>query len=116
MTSDVGSQLRKGVVEFCILGLLEAEPTYGWKLSEQLVDREMIASIGTLYPILGRLRAQGLVSLSEQDSESGRPRKYYSLSSKGMQQLQQFRDQWHPFTATVSELISSKNPSKGDTE
>ena len=49
MTVDVGAQLRKGVVEYCILGLLATEPTYGWKLSEALVSRGLIASIGTLY-------------------------------------------------------------------
>lgn len=105
MATDIGAQLRKGAVEFCILGLLEREATYGWKLSEQLVERGMIASIGTLYPILGRLRAQGLVALSDRVSDAGRPRKYYGLTPLGVLRLQEFRVQWAPFASTVSELV-----------
>ena len=105
MAADIGAQLRKGVVEFCILGLLHREPTYGWKLSEELVERGMIASIGTLYPVLGRLRAQGLVVLNDQVSDSGRPRKYYSLTAAGVTRLREFQDQWQPFTSTVSDLV-----------
>jgi PadR family transcriptional regulator PadR len=105
MATDIGSQLRKGVVEFCILGLLHREATYGWKLSEVLIERGLIASIGTLYPILGRLRSQGLVVLSEQVTESDRPRKYYRLTPAGELQLEEFTAQWEPFAATVSDLV-----------
>ncbi|MEH6782219.1 MAG: PadR family transcriptional regulator, partial [Rhodoglobus sp.] len=77
MTADVGTQLRKGVVEYCVLGLLAREPMYGWQLSERLVDARMIASIGTLYPMLSRLRTQGLVTSYDEASASGPVRKYY---------------------------------------
>jgi len=110
MATDIGAQLRKGVVEYCILGLLRGEPAYGWKLSEELVGRGLIASIGTLYPVLGRLRAQGLVVLSEQPAESDRPRKYYSLTPAGTRQLEEFRDQWQPFASTVSDLVGRGTP------
>jgi PadR family transcriptional regulator PadR len=105
MATDIGAQLRKGVVEYCILGLLQREPAYGWKLSEELIGRGLIASIGTLYPVLGRLRAQGLVVLSEQVAESDRPRKYYALTPAGTRQLEEFRGQWQPFASTVSDLV-----------
>jgi PadR family transcriptional regulator PadR len=107
MATDIGAQLRKGVVEFCILGLLQREATYGWKLSEELIARGLIASIGTLYPILGRLRAQGLVVLSDQAAESDRPRKYYGLTPAGERQLEEFRTQWAPFALTVSDLVGN---------
>ena len=110
MTVDVGSQLRKGVVEFCILGLLEREPLYGWLLSDALVSRGMIASIGTLYPILGRLRAQGLVTTYDQASEAGPARKYYRLTAEGTSQLATFRSQWTPFTAAVESFIGKDSP------
>ena len=110
MTSDVGAQLRKGVVEYCILGLLEREPMYGWTLSEALVSRKMIASIGTLYPVLTRLRAQGLVTTYDELSESGRARKYYRLTEDGTLQLKSFRQQWEPFTTTVQELVGKGIP------
>jgi len=105
MTADVGAQLRKGVVEYCILGLLAREPMYGWSLSEALGSRGMIASIGTLYPILSRLRTQGLVTTYDQGSESGPVRKYYRLSEQGEQQLDLFRQQWSPFAKTVEGFI-----------
>lgn len=105
MTADGGAQLRKGVVEYCILGLLDREPMYGWQLSEQLVEAGLVASIGTLYPILGRLRAQGLATAFDQPSATGPVRKYYRLTPLGRDQLGAFRLQWAPFTASVHRLI-----------
>ena len=105
MTVDVSAQLRKGVVEYCVLGLLAGEPMYGWQLSEALSARGMIASIGTLYPVLTRLRAQGLVSTYDQASDAGPVRKYYRLTTAGKRRLDGFRKQWGPFTRTVLELI-----------
>ncbi|PWB97146.1 PadR family transcriptional regulator [Salinibacterium hongtaonis] len=105
MTADVGAQLRKGVVEYCVLGLLAREPMYGWQLSELLIERGMIASIGSLYPLLSRLRAQGYVVTYEEASESGPVRKYYRLTYAGTDQLESFREQWGTFAATVQDLV-----------
>ena len=105
MLPDVGAQLRKGVVEFCVLGLLEREPMYGWQLSERLTAHGMIASIGTLYPVLTRLREKGLVVSFDDASGSGPVRRYYRLTPLGTAQLQTFRRQWVPFTATVAEIV-----------
>jgi len=105
MTADVGTQLRKGVVESCVLGLLATEPMYGWQLSETLVRHGMIASIGTLYPMLSRLRAQGLVSTYDERSETGPVRKYYELTPSGRQQLSDFRQQWASFSIAVDDLV-----------
>ncbi|SDR97073.1 PadR family transcriptional regulator [Microterricola viridarii] len=114
MSEDVGAQLRKGVVEPCILGLLAREPMYGWQLSEQLVGHGMIASIGTLYPILGRLRAQGLVSSFDEASPAGPVRKFYELTDAGRGRLAAFRQQWAPFSATVLQLVGPLDPRKDD--
>jgi PadR family transcriptional regulator PadR len=105
MVGDVGAQLRKGVVEYCVLGLLGREPMYGWQLSETLTARGLIASIGTLYPMLSRLRAQGLVTSFDRASETGPSRKYYRLTESGIRELDGFRLQWAPFADTVGELI-----------
>lgn len=105
MPVDIGAQLRKGVVEYCILGLLDREPMYGWQLSEQLVQAGLAASIGTLYPLLGRLRTQGLVTAFDQPSATGPVRKYYRLTPLGRSQLTAFRLQWGSFTASVQRLI-----------
>ncbi|WP_346232015.1 PadR family transcriptional regulator [Parafrigoribacterium mesophilum] len=106
MTGDVGAQLRKGVVEYCVLGLLSHEPMYGWALSDALQTRGMIASIGTLYPVLSRLRARGLVSSYDQASDAGPSRKYYRVTDAGNDHLNSFRQQWGPFTSTVSDMIT----------
>ena len=105
MTADVGAQLRKGVVEYCVLGLLSREPMYGWQLSETLTARGLIASIGTLYPMLTRLRTQGLLSSFDEASDAGPVRKYYRLTDLGTRELDAFRVQWGSFSSTVDELI-----------
>jgi PadR family transcriptional regulator PadR len=105
MVLDIGAQLRKGVVEYCVMGLLAREPMYGWQLSEQLTAHGMIASIGTLYPVLTRLREKGLVVSFDEASESGPVRRYYRLTPSGTEQLETFRHQWAPFTATVGEIV-----------
>jgi len=111
MTADVGAQLRKGVVEYCVLGLLAREPMYGWQLADLLTGRGLIASIGTLYPMLTRLRTGGLVSSFDQASDAGPVRKYYRLTSSGTKELDLFRKQWAPFAATVNELIGKDSTS-----
>lgn len=118
MIDDVATQLRKGVVEYCVLGLLERTPMYGWQLSQELTARGMIASIGTLYPLLARLRDRDLIVSFEQQEEptagsaasSGPTRKYYRLTQSGTLQLDRFRAQWGPFISTVNTFIE-KEPS-----
>ena len=105
MTADVGAQMRKGVVEYCVLGLLSREPMYGWQLAEALTGARLIASIGTLYPLLGRLRDNGWVSTFDLPSESGPVRKYYRLTDAGTAELAHFRVQWTPFARVVSGLV-----------
>lgn len=109
IASDVGAQLRKGVVEYCVLGCLEREPMYGWQLSEVLIGEGMIASIGTLYPVLARLREKGLVSSFEKPSEHGPSRRYYRLTPAGTARLSLFRMQWKPFAAVVSKIVGEDN-------
>ncbi|UTX54150.1 PadR family transcriptional regulator [Leucobacter aridicollis] len=120
MIDDVTTQLRRGVVEFCVLGFLSARPMYGWELSSALIERGLIASIGTLYPLLGRLRDRGLIVTFEQQDNgepdptpdagvatpSGGPtRKYYRLTQEGESHLAAFRTQWGPFTQNVTEIL-----------
>lgn len=110
MIPDIGAQLRKGVVEFCVLGFLDREPMYGWQLSERLTAHGMIASIGTLYPVLARLREKGLVTSFEEASASGPVRRYYRLTEAGQSQLATFRRQWGPFAATVADIVGEDTP------
>lgn len=105
MILDVGAQLRKGVIEYCILGALAHEPMYGWQLARELTGPGLIASIGTLYPVLGRLRERGLIAAFLQDAQAGPVRKYYRVTEEGRRELVEFRRQWAPFTRAVEELI-----------
>jgi PadR family transcriptional regulator PadR len=78
---------------------------YGWQLSDTLVKYNLIASIGTLYPMLARLRTQGLVSTFDETSNSGPVRKYYRLTLAGTGQLRAFRRQWDSFAQTVHTIV-----------
>ena len=110
MTADVGAQMRKGVVEYCVLGLLARGPMYGWELSERLIAEGLIASIGTLYPLLSRLRQSGWVHTFERPSGAGPVRRYYELTDGGVRQLTQFRTSWMPFARSVADLIAEAPP------
>lgn len=110
MTADVGAQMRKGVVEYCVLGLLAREPMYGWQLADALTGAGLIASIGTLYPLLGRLKDNGWVTTFDQPSDSGPVRKYYRLTGSGIDQLDRFRAQWTPFTRVVTGIVGEGRP------
>lgn len=105
MIAPASAQLRKGVAEYCILGSLSHEPMYGWQLADSLAKPGIIASIGTLYPILSRLRERGLIAAFEKDSGVGPVRKYYRLTDAGEQELESFREQWAPFVRTVTEIV-----------
>lgn len=102
--------MRKGVVEYCVLGLLARAPMYGWELSEHLTSTGLIASIGTLYPLLARLRHSGWVTTFDQPSESGPARRYYRLTAEGTAHLNRFRQQWPPFVTAVNDMITEETP------
>lgn len=82
------SQLRKGVLELAVLGLLAQQPRYGSQLVDDLAAHPALAiSAGTVYPLLARLARSDLVRTTWQESPSGPPRKYYALSDAGRAQL-----------------------------
>ncbi len=103
------TQLRRGVLEHCVLALVSGEPRYGYELVTQLSEAGLIASEGSLYPLLSRLRKEGLVETSWQESTGGPPRRYYSLSPRGASALAAFRTSWTDFTAAVDSLLKGSN-------
>lgn len=101
------TELRRGVVEYCVMSLLADEPMYGFQLVETLAGHDgLVTSEGTMYPLLGRLHEAGLVSTNWQQAETGRPRKYYSLTSTGRAALESFRKDWARFRDTVDTVLS----------
>ena len=101
---NVRSQMRKGVLEYCILCLLSKEDAYASSLLTQLKEANMIVVEGTLYPMLIRQKNQGLLTYRWEESPQGPPRKYYSLTDKGREQLSQMDDAWREIIATIEEI------------
>ena len=100
------SQLRRGVLEFCVLALLRDGERYSFDLVRALGDAEgLVTSEGTLYPLLGRLRREGMVHSSWRESTSGPPRRYYRITPDGDAALQEFATQWTRFRDSVDNLI-----------
>ena len=104
ITENVRSQMRKGVLEYCILCLLSKEDAYASSLLTRLKEANMIVVEGTLYPMLIRQKNQGLLTYRWEESPQGPPRKYYSLTDKGREQLAQMDDAWSEIIATIEEI------------
>ena len=108
-TGGVLTQLRKGVLEYCVLALLRREPSYGVDLAGRLGGyRVLFASEGTLYPLLSRLRRQGWVESSWVESASGPPRRYYQLTDAGREALTRFSAAWEPFAGDVDAVLAQE--------
>ncbi len=100
------TQMRKGPLEFCILALISREEMYGYQIINELSSRNgLVTSEGTVYPILSRLKEEGLVKTIWQESAKGHPRKYYYITDKGRRMLYLFKDQWDAFSTTVNQLL-----------
>lgn len=99
------TQLRRGVLEHCVLALLQDEERYGYDLVTELSEAGLLASEGTIYPLLSRLRKEELVRTSWQESPSGPPRRYYSLTAQGRDALRDFTRSWTDFRASVDQIL-----------
>jgi PadR family transcriptional regulator PadR len=102
------TQLRRGVLEHCVLALLEGEARYGYDLVTELSAADLLASEGTMYPLLSRLRKEQLVETTWQESPSGPPRRYYSLTPRGRDALAAFRASWSDFKHSVDTILERR--------
>jgi len=103
------AQLRRGVLEHCVLALLEGEERYGYDLVTELSEAGLLASEGTMYPLLSRLRKVELVETSWRESTSGPPRRYYSLTPRGRDALAAFRAAWCDFKSSVDTIMEGRS-------
>lgn len=101
------AQLRRGAAEACVLSLLRGRERYGFELARALIDNGLVASEGTIYPLLTRLRQQGLVETTWRESTEGPPRRYYRLTEDGQIALASFVDQWKAFRVAVDRILRS---------
>lgn len=99
------TSLRKGLVEFCVLGILAEGSTYGLEMANRLEADGLIASESTLYPVMARLLAGGLVASQWSTSDAGRPRKYYTLTAEGRDALATFEESWIPIRNAVDRTL-----------
>jgi len=102
------AQMRKGVLEYCILGILSNGDAYASDIIEHLKNAELIVVEGTLYPLLTRLKNAGLLEYRWEESTSGPPRKYYSLSTKGKAFQKELKSTWDALQNAVERITTSK--------
>lgn len=103
--------LRRGTLEYCVLGLLADERLYGLDIARRLTaDGQLMSSEGTLYPLLARLRKSGWVTTSWAESAVGPPRRYYEITPAGRDALAAFVTTWRPFRDAVDSLTEGDRP------
>lgn len=102
------AQMRKGVLEFCILSILSHEEVYPSDIIARMKESRLIVVEGTLYPLLTRLKNAGLLQYRWEESKSGPPRKYYSLTPLGEKFLDELRLTWNELVEAVH--LTTKKP------
>lgn len=102
------TQLRRGVLEHCVLALLQQQERYGYDLVTELSEAGLVASEGTVYPLLSRLRKEELVRTSWQESPSGPPRRYYALTDRGREALADFTRSWTELRRSVDTILAGR--------
>jgi PadR family transcriptional regulator len=98
------ASIRKGLLEFLILKIVAADKVYAADILQRLSDTEFATQEGTLYPLLSKMRRDGLLDYEWQESDAGPPRKYYELTAKGKSQLAELDDYWKHLNTTVTKL------------
>jgi PadR family transcriptional regulator PadR len=98
------AQMRKGVLEYCILLVLDGKPLYASDIIQKLKAVKMIVVEGTLYPLLTRLKNDGLLTYRWEESTQGPPRKYYELTSEGREFLTALDESWLELVDTVAKI------------
>jgi PadR family transcriptional regulator PadR len=98
------SAIRKGLLEFLILRIVSSDKVYVADMLKRLGTTQFATQEGTLYPLLSKMRREGLVDYQWQESGTGPPRKYYRLTAKGASLLAELNDYWKDINATISQL------------
>lgn len=104
---NVRAQMRKGVLEYCILCILSRKEAYASSILEELKAANMLVVEGTLYPLLIRQKNQGLLSYRWEESPQGPPRKYYVITEKGRAQLAEMDAAWQEMVQSIETLKQS---------
>ena len=106
---DLTAQMRRGTLQYCVLAVLDESERYGFDLIRALGEVDgMLTSEGTIYPLLSRLRRDGLVESTWRESPSGPPRRYYRLTEAGQKALDGFRGEWRRFRDAVDHFVGEE--------
>ncbi len=97
------SQMRKGVLEFCILSIISKGEVYPSDIIDEMKEAKLIVVEGTLYPLLTRLKNAGLLSYNWVESNAGPPRKYYKLTPLGQEHLKELKKTWDELVDAVNQ-------------
>ena len=98
--------MRKGLLEYCILSIISRSEAYASDILETLKNAELLVVEGTLYPLLTRMKNEGLLSYRWQESTGGPPRKYYTLTPVGEQLLAQLNEEWQSICQAVNQITN----------
>lgn len=109
IVENTQTQMRKGILEYCILSIIAKGETYASDIIEELRLAKLMVVEGTLYPLLTRLKNNGLLIYNWQESQSGPPRKYYKLSEIGIQVLSELDKTWQELSYAVTLSITPKS-------
>jgi PadR family transcriptional regulator PadR len=99
------AEMRRGMLEYCILLIISKEKIYATDILKKLKSADLIVVEGTIYPLLNRLRTENILQYVWEESKSGPPRKYYSLTSKGMSDLSQLKATWKSLNESIESLM-----------
>lgn len=104
MLENIKSQMRKGILEYCILTIISRQEAYTSDILEALRQADLLVVEGTLYPLLSRLKNNGLLSYRWQESKDGPPRKYFTLTEEGQQLLAQLDQEWTVINGAINKI------------
>jgi PadR family transcriptional regulator, regulatory protein PadR len=102
---EAKAQMRKGLLEYCILLIIARGEIYASDILNELRDADLLVVEGTLYPLLSRLKTGKLLEYNWQESSSGPPRKYYSLTESGRETLEELNHAWQGLDKSITKLI-----------
>lgn len=106
---NMKAQMRKGVLELCILSIIAEKEAYPSDILTKLKEAELIVVEGTLYPLLSRMKNSGILGYNWKESTSGPPRKYYHLTDDGKEFLEELNNLWTKLVSSVSKTTKSKS-------
>lgn len=112
IAENTQTQMRKGILEYCILSIISKGEIYASDIISELKRAQLLVVEGTLYPLLTRLKNNGLLSYNWQESTSGPPRKYYQITPEGLEVLEKLDNTWKELVYAVETSLQGRNESK----